>query len=176
MGRPSVLTEPMKVEIGRRLAAGESLRAVSKATGVSYSTLRDNFSAQVPEIRDVAQALASAESRLLTLPVSAQQSARSLADQLKTIQSDYAAVAAKGARTANRIADLAGRVMDGEAVDPNQIANAAVAAELHKAANVALIPATAMVTGKGGASEIPVGSDPVSLNITPVKPLDRVKE
>lgn len=107
MGRPSKLTEPMKVEIGKRLAAGESLRAVSKDLKIAYSTLRDNFSDHVTEIRDVAQALASAETRLLALPVSAQQSARSLAEQMKAIQSDYAKAASTGVKNALRLHGLA---------------------------------------------------------------------
>lgn len=153
MGRPSVLTEPMKEEIGRRLAGGETLRGLSKAMGIAYTTLRRNFSDQVPQIREVAQTLARAEAQLAQLPVSAQRAARTLADQMKAIQNDYASVAARGAQTASKIADLAGRIMDGEEVDPNQIANAAVAMELHKAANVALVPATAMVAASKGQDQ-----------------------
>lgn len=153
MGRPSVLTEPMKVEITKLIAEGVPIREVARKFKVGEATLRRNFSAQVPVVKDVAQRLATAERDLAHLPVSAQRAARTLADQLKGIQDDYAAVAAKGAQTAKKIADMAGRIMDGEEVDPNKVKNAAVAAELHKAANVALVPATALVAVNKGKDQ-----------------------
>lgn len=171
-GRPSVLTEPLKVEITKLITEGVPIREVARKYKIGEATLRRNFSAQIPLVKDVAQRLATVERDLAHLPISAQRVARTLADQMKDIQDSYASVAVKGAQTADKIADLAGRVMAGEAVDPNQIANAAVAAELHKAANVALAPAQALVAsgkGKDIAPDDPAAR-PKAIEITLVRP------
>ena len=82
MGRPSKLTDRQKAEIGRRLAQGESGRKLAREFKCSEATIRANVSAQVATIQDVAGRLADAERDLERLPVSAQVSARTLADQL----------------------------------------------------------------------------------------------
>ena len=107
MGRPSKLTDRQKAEIGRRLAQGESGRKLAREFKCSEATIRANVSAQVATIQDVAGRLADAERDLERLPVSAQVSARTLADQLKGIQNSVANVAAAGARTADRLHQLA---------------------------------------------------------------------
>lgn len=107
MGRPSKLSSIQEREICQRLASGESNRSVAKAYRVGEATIRRIFSAQVPKVRDVAQRLASVELDLAALPVSAQVSARSLADQMKGIQSHYTAAALDGAATAARLHQIA---------------------------------------------------------------------
>jgi transposase-like protein len=143
----------MKEEILKRMAAGDSIRQIARDFGIGEATLRRNFSTQAPQVKELATTRAKVEIEMARLPVSAQRAVISLTEQIKSIQNDYASVAAKGARTANAIADLAGRVMAGEQVEPRDIANAAVAAELHKAANVALVPAQAMVTANKGKDQ-----------------------
>jgi hypothetical protein len=91
------------------MAAGEPTRALAREFKVGEATLRRNFSAQAPVIQDVAQRLAAAELDLAHLPVTAQQSARTLADQLKSVQDHYAKTAELGADTAHRLAGIANR-------------------------------------------------------------------
>lgn len=112
MGRPSKLTEPLRVEIGKRLAAGESIRALAREFRIAESTLRLNFSAQAPEIRSVATALATAETELMRLPVSAQQSARSLADQMKQVSNSLGQAAVNGAAINAKLTHLAVKKLD----------------------------------------------------------------
>lgn len=109
MARPCPLTDGLRVDIGRRIAAGESIRALSREYKIPESTLRSNFSAQAPQIREVAQSLATAELCLAALPVTAQRSARTLADQLKMVEEHYAHTAELGADTAHRLAGIANR-------------------------------------------------------------------
>jgi len=95
------------VDIGRRIAAGESIRALAREYKIAESTLRSNFSAQAPIIQDVAQRLATAEADLLRLPVTAQRSARTLADQLRDASTSLAAAAVNGAQINERLTGLA---------------------------------------------------------------------
>lgn len=45
MARPNPLTDSLRVDIGRRIAAGESIRALAREYKIAESTLRSNFSA-----------------------------------------------------------------------------------------------------------------------------------
>ena len=140
MGRPSKLTDPLRVEIGKRMAAGEPIRALAREFRIPESTLRKNFSAQAPKIREVAQALATADLGMAALPVTAQRSARSLADQLMAIQSHYATAAEHGARSSERLQAMADRFSarleeradEVEGLDPKDLA---IVAALHETAN-----------------------------------------
>jgi len=107
MGRPSKLDDRQKAEIGRRLAAGESGRKLAKEFRVSEGTIRANITTHPSEIRNIATRLAKAELDLNGLPISAQGSVRSLADQLKGMQSDYMAGASTGLKTATLLQTLA---------------------------------------------------------------------
>jgi hypothetical protein len=149
MARPSPLTESLRVEIGKRIASGESIRAIAREKKIPESTLRKNFSAQAPLIKSVATALASAELELASLPVSAQRAARSLADQFKDIQNDYATAAARSTKTAVKFANLAGKVADDIPEDfagAEALASASLATELTKTMNAALVPATNLIS------------------------------
>lgn len=154
MGRPSVLTEPMKVEIGRRLAGGETLRGLSKAMGIAYTTLRRNFSDQVPQIREVAHTLARAEIQLAQLPVSAQRAARTLADQLKEVQENVATSAAINSRTATilsqKAAGVASRLGDDFSEGSEDREKVKTINALMGTANEALRPALALVAANKG--------------------------
>ena len=107
MARPNPLTDSLRVDIGRRIAAGEGIRALAREYKIAESTLRSNFSAQAPKIRDVAQRLATAEADLLRLPVTAQCSARILVDQLRDASTSLAAAAVNGAQINERLTGLA---------------------------------------------------------------------
>eukprot|EP01034_Spumella_vulgaris_P031468 gene31468-38863_t len=87
MGRKSSLTEKQWSEIERRLIAGEKGRALAKEFGISE--------AAVPE------------TAFSALPISAQISARTLADELKEISLQLAGAARYSAATAHRLAGIA---------------------------------------------------------------------
>jgi len=144
MGRPSKLSQPQVIEIGRRMAAGEATRALAREFRVGEATLRRIFSAQAPIIQDVAQRLATAELDLSRLPVTAQQSARTLADQMKSVQDHYARTAELGADTAHRLAGIANR--QAKALpDDVQADDLRTIAALSDTANRALAPASNLI-------------------------------
>lgn len=149
MGRPSVLTEPMKTEILKQLAEDVPIREVARRTGISEATLRRNFSAQVQKVKDVGTALARVNHDLTLLPVSAQRAAITLADRLKNIQDGYATAAERSTRTSVKLANLAGRfadqIPDDGDVSQEDMKNALAASEIQKAANVALLPASNLI-------------------------------
>lgn len=99
-GRPTKLSDRERAEIGRRLALGESKRALAREFKVSEAFIRSNFSAHVAEIKNVATRLAGAELDLQGLPISAQASVRSLTDQLKGLGKTIIETAALNGETA----------------------------------------------------------------------------
>jgi len=107
MGRPSKLTEKQWEQIGKRLLAGESVRKVAKEFGVSPSSVQERFSERNKEIKKVADQLSKAEIALSVLPVSAQISARTLADDLKSVSQHLASAARYGSMTAHRLSAIA---------------------------------------------------------------------
>ena len=109
MGRPSVLSQPQLIEIGRRMAAVEATRALAREFKLSEATLRRNFSAQAPLIQDIATRLSTAELDMSRLPVTAQQSTRTLADQMKQVGDSLWSTAESGAKTAAILARKATR-------------------------------------------------------------------
>ena len=157
MGRPSKLTDRQKAEIGRRLAQGESGRKLAKEFKCSEATIRANVSAQVATIQDVAGRLADAERDLERLPISAQVSARSLADHLKGISTNLAEAALVGSDTALALAVRANRKLQAlDDADP-EVATAALKSigALHAIGNEASKTAMGLVSankGKGGDS------------------------
>jgi len=97
--------------ISKRLVAGESARSLAKEYGVAESAIRKRVGAQTKQIKAVANQLVAAETAFKSLPVSAQISARTLADELKSISMHLAGAANFGASTAHRLAGIAnGRV------------------------------------------------------------------
>jgi hypothetical protein len=102
MGRKSKLTERQWEAIGKRLLEGEKARALAREFGVSEATIRGRFSAQVAEIKTVANQIVATESALKALPISAQIAAHDLAAQLRSISGHLA-----GAATAHRLSGIA---------------------------------------------------------------------
>ena len=109
MGRPSKLDDRQRAEILRRLATGEKPSDLRREFKLSETTFRRNFSEGVSKVREVGTALAKAEIALAELPVSAQISARTLADQLKGISNHLATAAENGAKVAARLSQVAVR-------------------------------------------------------------------
>ncbi|NHZ94566.1 Hin recombinase [Massilia sp. CCM 8734] len=107
MGRKSSLTEKQWAEIGQRLLKGEAGRVLAREHGVSEAAIRKRFGAQTKQIKDVANQLVAAETAFGALPIGAQISARTLADELKQISMHLAGAARYGAATAHRLAGIA---------------------------------------------------------------------
>ena len=121
MGRKSSLTEKQWAAIGQRLLKGEAARALAREFGVSEAAIRKRFGAQTKQIKDVANQLVAAESAFSALPIGAQISARTLADELKEISMHLAGAARYGAATAHRLSGIAhnkaGEIDDAEPLD-----------------------------------------------------------
>lgn len=107
MGRKSSLTEKQWEVIGKRLLKGEKGRVLAREFGVSEAAIRKRFGAQTKQIKDVANQLVAAETAFSALPISAQISARTLADELKEISQHLAGAARYGAATAHRLSGIA---------------------------------------------------------------------
>lgn len=107
MGRKSSLTDKQWGEIGKRILKGESGRALASEFGISEAAIRKRLGAQTKQIKDVANQLVAAESALSSLPIGAQISARTLANDLAEISRHLAGAARFGAATAHRLAGIA---------------------------------------------------------------------
>jgi ABC-type transporter Mla subunit MlaD len=107
MGRKSALTEKQWQDIGQRLLKGEAGRVLAREYGISEAAIRKRFGTQTKEIKDVANQLVAAETAFNRLPISAQISARTLADELKEISMHLAGAARYGAATAHRLSGIA---------------------------------------------------------------------
>lgn len=120
MGRPSVLKPHIKTEILRRLAMGEKAPDLRKEFKLTETTFRRNFSEAATKVREVATALATAEAAFEELPVSAQVTARDLANRLKGISMSMAQASEIHASNAKKLARMAQTTLDG--VDPQSVA------------------------------------------------------
>lgn len=107
MGRKSKLSPEQWAEIAARLLEGESRRALGREFGISEASIREKLAGPVDEIKDVAKALADAETRLAALPPLAQVSAQTLASKLRNISANLASAAEYGSATAHRLNALA---------------------------------------------------------------------
>jgi hypothetical protein len=107
MGRKSKLTPEQWAEVDRRLINGEPARAIARHYDVSETVIRNRKSAQVQDIKDVAQQIVATERALTKLPISAQITAQNLAAKLRAISDSLASAAQLGAATAHRLHALA---------------------------------------------------------------------
>lgn len=157
-GRPSVLDDQQWGEIGRRLASGESVSSLSREYGVARSTISERYSDRVSAIRDTATALATAEIAMDKMPLTDRVSVRTLADQLRGIQSNLLDAAANGTRTTAIMSRLAltqaerleRQAQTDGAVDPEDMRPLVAAIEAgNRAATVGL----SVVSANKGATE-----------------------
>lgn len=107
MGRPSKLTEKQWVEIAARMASGEPVRALAREFGVSDGAIRLRLTAQVEEIKSVANQILATEGRLKAMPITAQVTTHNLADMLRSISGHLAGAANYAAATSHRLAGIA---------------------------------------------------------------------
>jgi hypothetical protein len=107
MGRPSKLTDAQWDEIRKRLLAGEKAADLSREYGVSKTRISERVSKRVENIKTVANQIVATEVSLRALPVSEQNDALSLADDLKSISKHLAGAGRYGAATAHRLSGIA---------------------------------------------------------------------
>jgi hypothetical protein len=93
----------------RRIAEGESRRAMAVEYGISEASIRgrEEKTGKTADVQKVARMMVETESAYKSLPISAQISARNLADKLKSISHSLASAADLGAKTAHRLHALA---------------------------------------------------------------------
>lgn len=107
MGRKSKLSDEQWTQIKSRLLDGESRRAIAKEFGISESSIREKVSAQVTEIKVVANQIVATERALKALPISAQVSAQNLASRLRAVSDHLVGAAEHSAASAHRLSILA---------------------------------------------------------------------
>lgn len=107
MGRPSKLTDKQWHDLERRFLSGEPGRALSREYKISEAAIRKRIGTQAHQIKAVANQLVAAEAAFSALPIGAQISARTLADELKEISTHLAGAARFGAATAHRLNGIA---------------------------------------------------------------------
>lgn len=110
-GRPSKLTETQWAEIGRRVAGGESMRSLAKEFDVGVARISERFSKRVPQLKALANTLATVEGEIENLSVSEQTTVRHLADELKIIAVNVAKVARIGSDTAAKLHEKANKMV-----------------------------------------------------------------
>lgn len=122
MGRPSKLTDKQWAEATRRIQDGETYRAVAATYGVAESAIRKRVSAelkQAEEVKVLAHQLVTAENKIKALPLSAQVSALSIAEDLRAMSMHLASAGKYGAATAHRLSAIANsEVQKLDDVDP----------------------------------------------------------
>ncbi len=112
MGRKSSLTENQWAEIERRSVAGESGRKLAAEFGISEAAIRKRLGSQVKEIKDVAKQLVAAEMAFKALPIGAQISARTLADELIEITSHLVGAGKYTSSISHRLSAIANSQLD----------------------------------------------------------------
>lgn len=118
MGRPSKLTKVQWDGIDKRLISGESCRSLASEFGIAESAIRKRFSAH-KQIKIVANQLVATEAAFHALPISAQISARTMADELKEISGNLIGAARYSAATAHHLSGIAnGMVIKIDDADP----------------------------------------------------------
>lgn len=107
MGRKSALTDKQWADIEKRMLAGEPARALAREFGISEAAIRKKLGARTKTVKEVANQLVAAEKAFESLPIGAQISARTLADELKAVSMHLAGAAKFGAATAHRLSGIA---------------------------------------------------------------------
>lgn len=152
MARKSQLTDKQWHDIERRFISGESARALGREFGVAESTIRTRFSAQSAQIKAVASQVIRAEEAFKALPYSAQISAQSLIDDLRSVSLHLAGAAKYGAMTAHRLNGIANQQLD--KIDDT---------DLTSNENMEIIRGTAIVTELANKASV-IGNNLLSAN------------
>ena len=106
MGRPSKLSDAQWEDVKRRLAQGESVRALAREYNVSPGRI-SSVSKKASEIISVANQMVTAEKNLRSLTVPEQRSAIGIANELMAISQNLARAGSIGAANSKRLQELA---------------------------------------------------------------------
>lgn len=104
-GRPLKLSEAQVEELQRRVAAGETVRALAKEFKVSPALISSKCSTKGLRLRTIAKAKVTVDRIIEHLPVSEQAAVISLMDQMKGISGGLMRVAELNGKTATLIAE-----------------------------------------------------------------------
>ena len=107
MARPSKLSDKQRSEIQRRHLKGETTRSLAREYKVSQASVAALVSGRTETIQTLAVSIARDEAAFDALPVSDQVSVRTIADELKGIQSNLTSAAHSNARTSAHLAKVA---------------------------------------------------------------------
>lgn len=170
MGRKSKLSEKQWEAIAQRYAAGESARKLGEEFKISESCIRDRLSAQTAQIKIVANQLVTAEQAFKALPFSAQITAQSLAERLRSVGGHLVGTAEYGAATAHRLSAIAHSQVqfldDADPLDETGVEKLKVIAALTRTANEATATGIALINAnKDRMNETP----PLARTIDPKK-------
>ena len=161
MARPSKITDKQFAEIEQRHLAGESIRGLAREFDIAEAALRKRIKTranETKEIKEVAAQIVATEQRFAALPINAQISARTLADELKAISLHMASAAKNSAMTSHRLSILANNEAQKiDDADPMQSETAlkGVAALTRMSNDAATIPLGLMSANKEMLKEQP---------------------
>ncbi len=164
MGRKSSLNEKQWAEIERRSIAGEPGRRLAAEFGITEGAIRKRLGAQVKQIKTVANQIVETNRALKELPIGAQISAQTLAEELMAISMHLASTAKYNAATAHRMAGIA----NAKAAEIDD------AAPLTDESRAALRDVGVLVAMSNNASEVPLGL--LKANKESIDALNKIKE
>ena len=107
MSKPSRLNENQWLEIEKKNIEGIPVRQLAREYGIAEGQIRRRITAQVKDIKSVANSIVYAQTALERLPLTAQMTAQTLAFKLRAISSNLASAADLNAATAHRLSSLA---------------------------------------------------------------------
>ena len=159
MGRKSALTEQQWQAIEKRILGGEPVRALAREFDISEAAIRKRLGARTKTIKDVANQLVTAETALAALPISAQISARTYADELKAMRASMMSAGASNAGIVQRVTAIANAQIQ-KVDDSDPFSNESVAA---------IKGVSALMNVANIAAEIPMAILKISKEIAPGK-------
>lgn len=166
MGRKSALTEKQWEDIGTRLLAGESARALAREYKITEGPIRARFKTQHEEIKIVANQIVKAESALKSLPIKTQIKTLDYAEKLRSISDNMLGGASHSASNFNRLAMFANEQTEkldpSKTLDDNAEALKSIAALTRMANDAAVVPMALLNSNKEAAKSgesVPSGLD-----------------
>jgi hypothetical protein len=107
MGRKSKLTEDQWSEIEQRHLKGEAMRALAREFKIDPASISARISQRVKQTKTLANQLATAELAVERLPISQRMVIRTVADDLKVINTNMAAAGALSSGTSRILSQIA---------------------------------------------------------------------
>jgi len=107
MSKPSRLSDTQWAEIEKKNLEGVPVRQLAREYNIAEGQIRRRITAQVKNIKSVANSIVYAQTELEKLPLTAQITAQTLAYKMRSVSSNLASVADLNAATAHRLSALA---------------------------------------------------------------------